>query len=144
MQTDELKLFQLFLNLLLKFYRTSTVPISDSHWHHVGFTWSNHTGDWFLYIDGVLWAAKKLFGKDEMVPTGVLTIGKSIEHKITYKLNGNMSRVNLWSWAMSGRDIEDISKYPGSRNGDLIAWFMAKDRTSDLTAIRSSTASFSG
>ena len=79
-----------------------------------------------------------------MVSTGILSIGKSIENKTTYNLIGNISHLNLWSWAISGRDIEEIAKNPGSRDGDLIAWFRVKDYAKDAMTVRPSTASFSG
>ena len=79
-----------------------------------------------------------------MVSTGILSIGKSIENKTTYNLIGNISHLNLWSWAMSGRDIEEIAKNTGSRDGDLIAWFRVKDYARDAMTVRPSTASFSG
>jgi hypothetical protein len=61
--------------------------------------------------------------------------------------------VNLWSTAKTGGEIEEIAKRPGSRDGDLITWFMVKDLItwfmvkdliSDLRIIRPSTAAFSG
>ena len=45
---------------------------------------------------------------------------------------------------MSGRDIENFAKRPGSMDGDLIAWSMVKDCTNNLRTIRPSMASFSG
>jgi hypothetical protein len=52
--------------------------------------------------------------------------------------------VNLWSTAKTGGEIEEIAKRPGSRDGDLITWFMVKDLVSDLRIIPPSTAAFSG
>jgi hypothetical protein len=52
--------------------------------------------------------------------------------------------VNLWSTAKTGGEIEEIAKRPGSRDGDLITWFIVKDLISDLRIIRPSMAAFSG
>ena len=109
----------------------------------MGFAWSGVTGEWILLIDGVLWATKvSTVGK---IPSGgVLTIGEIIDNGVVYHLVGNVSRVNLWSTAKTGGEIEEIAKRPGSRDGDLITWFMVKDLISDLRIIRPSTAAFSG
>ncbi|CAB4005769.1 Hypothetical predicted protein, partial [Paramuricea clavata] len=122
---------------------THTIPINDGYWHHVGFAWSDVTGEWILLIDGVLWATK-VSTKGKISSGGVLTIGKILDNGVVYHLVGNVSRVNLWSTAKTGGEIEEIAKRPGSRDGDLITWFMVKDLISDLRIIRPSTAAFSG
>ena len=126
------------------FYRTATIPINDGYWHHVGFAWSGVTGEWILLIDGVLWATRNVSTGGKIPSNGVLTIGKIIDNGVVYHLVGNVSRVNLWSTAKTGGEIEEIAKRPGSRDSDLITWFMVKDLISDLRIIRPSTAAFSG
>lgn len=61
-----------------------------------------------------------------------------------YHLVGNISRLNLWSKAMTGRDIELIATRPGSSDGDLISWHMVKEYISELRIIKPSMATFSG
>ena len=124
--------------------RTYTVPINDGYWHHVGFTLSDVTGNWFLLIDGVLWGTEATSTATTIASGGVLTVGKTIDNGVTYNLVGKISRLNIWSNAKSGEEIEAIAKSPGSRDGDLISWFMVKDHVSDARIIRQSNASFSG
>ncbi len=110
----------------------------------MGFTWSGVTGEWILLIDGVRWATRNV-SRGRTIPSGgVLTIGKIIENGVTYNLVGDISRLNLWSKAMNGSEIEEMAKSPGSRDGDLITWSMVKDSISDLRIVRPSKASFSG
>ena len=110
----------------------------------MGFAWSGVTGEWILLIDGVLWATRNVFTGKTIPSGGVLTIGKIIDNGVTYHLVGKISRVNLWSKAKTGGEIEEIAKSPGSRDGDLISWFTLKDLISDLKIIRPSKAAFSG
>ena len=110
----------------------------------MGFTWSGVTGEWILLIDGVLWATRNGFKGRKIPSGGALTIGKIIDNGVVYHLVGNVSRVNLWSTAKTGGEIEEIAKRPGSRDGDLITWFIVKDLISDLRIIRPSMAAFSG
>ena len=124
-------------------YRIPTIPINDGDWHHVGFAWFGITGQLILVIDGVLWAS--IIIKVKTIPSkGVLTIGKIVHNGLTYHFVGNISRVNMWSKAMSGSEIEELAKSPGSRDGDLISWFMVKDHISGQQVIYPSTAVFSG
>ena len=126
------------------FNRTYTVPINDGYWHHVGFTWSDVIGNWLLLIDGVLWANETI-SKTKSIPSGgVLTVGKLINNGTTYNLVGKISRLNLWSNVKTGEEIEAVAKSPGSRDGDLISWFMVKDHVSEARIISPSNASFSG
>ena len=126
------------------FNRTYTVPINDGYWHHVGFTWSDVIGNWLLLIDGILWANETI-SKTKSIPSGgVLTVGKLINNGTTYNLVGEISRLNLWSNVKTGEEIEAVAKSPGSRDGDLISWFMVKDHVSEARIINPSNASFSG
>ena len=107
----------------------------------MGFTWSGVTGEWNLLIDGVLWANRKVFAGRTIPSGGVLTIGKTTDNGVVYNLVGKISRLNLWSKAMNGSEIQEISKSPGSRDGDLIAWSLLKDSViTDLKIIRPSDA----
>ena len=124
--------------------RIYTVPINDGYWHHVGFAWSGVTGSWFILIDGVLWGTEAISTATTIPSGGVLTVGKTIDNGVTYNLVGKISRLNIWSNAKSGEEIEAIAKSPGSRDGDLLAWFMVKDHVSDVRIVRPSNASFSG
>ena len=124
--------------------RTYTVPINDGYWHHVGFTWSDVTGSWLLLIDGVLWATETTSTATTIPSGGVLTVGKTIDNGTTHNLVGKISRLNLWSNAKTGEEIEAIAKSPGSRDGDLISWFMVKDHVSEARIISPSNASLSG
>lgn len=126
------------------FFRIATIPLNDDHWHHVGFVWSGTTGVWSLLIDGVLWGTKEVFKGRTLPSGGSLFIGKIIESGVSYYLVGNINRLNFWSDAKSGSEIEDMAKGPASRDGDLIAWFRVKDFVSDARRIRPSMAVFSG
>ena len=110
----------------------------------MGFAWSGVTGEWILLIDGVLWATRNGLKGRKIPSGGALTIGKIIDNGVVYHLVGNVSRVNLWSTAKMGGEIEEMTKRPGSRDGDLITWFIVKDLISDLRIIRPSMAAFSG
>ena len=127
------------------FNRTYTVPINDGYWHHVGFTWSGFSGtDWLLLVDGVLWATEAASTATTIPSGGELTVGKTLKSGMTYNLVGKVSRLNLWSSAKTGEEIEAIAKSPGSSDGDLISWFMVKDHVSHTRIIRPSNATFSG
>ncbi|XP_028405304.1 uncharacterized protein LOC114527808 [Dendronephthya gigantea] len=132
-------------NLFGHYKGTATIPINDGYWHHVGFTWSGVTGQWMLLIDGVLWAHRNTLKGRKIQSGGILNIGKITHKEVNCTLVGSISRVNLWSQAKNGSEIELIAKSPGSREGDLIAWFTAKDNiVSRQRIIRPSNASFSG
>ena len=126
------------------FIRTATIPINDGYWHHVGFAWSGGTGEWMLLIDGVLWAYRVALKGQKIPLGGKLDVGKVTHKQVIYTLVGNISRVNLWSEAKNGSEIELIAKSPGSREGNLIAWFWVKDYVPRQRIIRPSNASFSG
>jgi hypothetical protein len=103
------------------------------------------TGEWNLLIDGVLWANRNVLVGRRISSGGVLTIGEITDNGEFYNLVGTISRLNLWSKAMNGGEIEEMAKSPGSREGDLINWLLVKDAiTSDLKINRPSNASFSG
>ena len=123
--------------------RTGNVPLNDGHWHHVGFIWSGITGEWSLLIDGVLWASRNVFQGSSIPSGGVLTIGKMIEQEVIYYLVGNITRMNLWSKAMTGKDIEALATSPESSEGDLIPWYILKDYLSEQRIIQPSIAAFS-
>lgn len=119
--------------------------MNDAYWHHVGFTWSGISGDWILCIDGVLWGSRTNIFKGRKIPSGgTLSIGKKINNAVVHHLVGKITRVNLWSEAKSGSEIEEMAKTPGCRDGDLIAWFRLKKFVLDAKIIRPSMAAFSG
>ena len=98
-----------------------------------------------LLIDGVLWGNENST-QGKMPFGGVLSIGKTVtKDGLVYDLVGKISRVNLWSKAKKGGEIEAMAKSPDSQDGDLISWFMVKDYISNSTRIITpSNASFSG
>ncbi|XP_046838984.1 uncharacterized protein LOC124433267 [Xenia sp. Carnegie-2017] len=135
-------------NLTAKAFNKSvsmvTIPINDDHWHHVGFTWSGVTGSIMLLIDGVLWATRNVSMSSEIPSGGKLTIGENKDEGGNQYLVGKISRMNMWSRALDGKEIEMMAKSPGMNDGDLITWYKLKYIVSTERIIRPSKASFSG
>ena len=122
------------------------IPVNDGFWHHVGFSWSGILGKCTLLIDGVLLATyEDIFQGKKMPPGGNATIGITTLDTATHYLVGRISRVNLWSVAKTGHEIEQLAKSPGSDAGDVLRWRVVQDYVSEkLSVVRPSTAAFTG
>ncbi|XP_046864959.1 uncharacterized protein LOC124459547 [Xenia sp. Carnegie-2017] len=135
-------------NLTVKAFNKSvstlTIPINDDNWHHIGFTWSGVTGSILLLIDGVLWATQNVPMSSEIPSGGKLTIGETESDSGSQYLVGKISRINMWSRALDGKEIEMMAKSPGMNDGDLITWYKLKYIVSTVRILRSSKVSFSG
>lgn len=119
------KQFQLWIK---NAYRQTTVSANDGKWHQICFTWKSSAGSWALYKDGLIKASGKGFKSGEKIQGGgILVIGQEQDaYGGTFDVNqsfvGKMATVNIWSKAMSPREISLMTRSCALGKGDIMQW----------------------
>lgn len=85
-------------------------------WHHVCLTYQN--GTMTSYLDGKLQDSHNSGSLDPITPTS-LKIG-AYDKEQSY--SGNITQINIWSHALTAKEVEGLSNCVFEREGDVAAW----------------------
>ncbi|XP_070552318.1 sushi, von Willebrand factor type A, EGF and pentraxin domain-containing protein 1-like [Ptychodera flava] len=121
---------------------TSNLDIYDGMWHHVCVKWESTDGQWSVFQNGQTVSSGTLLSANTEVDGGGIAIigqGQAIVgggFSRTRSFTGDVANFNLWSQALSGLDLQDISiNCFGDVNcGDVISWssFTPTDLTNSV------------
>lgn len=111
---------------------TYMIPVNDNAWHHLGFVWSNANGRWDVLIDGTPRALRDSVKVGVVIPGGgTLVIGQrhsTSGFKEGEGFLGQISGLNIWNKALTGEEIETMSKSRGDERGNILRWFNVFNR----------------
>lgn len=79
----------------------STTPVNDGEWHYLVGTVNTTTGDWSIYVDGLLESATNNGSGPTLVNTASLLFGLTSGLYFT----GEIDQVTLWNSELSASDI---------------------------------------
>ncbi|MCF2947361.1 LamG domain-containing protein [Paraglaciecola aquimarina] len=90
--------------------RTSGAFTTTNTWTHFAFTTNVSTGDWAVYIDGVLDNS----GNEVLSaqPSNALTIGGSTWQASSNSLNGSLDDFRIYSGLLTGSEIQALAANP--------------------------------
>ena len=103
-------------------------------------SWSSDSGKWKVFLDGSLVSLMVGVASGTTVPGGGTlvignkqkTVGTGME--IEASVDGSVSRVNIWDYALDGEAIWAMAKGPLFENGNWFAWYGVKDKSvGDMT-----------
>lgn len=132
-------------NCLRFFYRKLRIreQANDGKWHHICVTWRNRYEIWGFYKDGrlVRWNWILTGGHRYVIKGGgSLVLGQShdtnggnFDPKRSFQ--GTLANVNVWSHALSDRQIKNLSKSCLAGVGDVYSWSDFRDGVKGKTAM---------
>ena len=125
-----LRSLQLFSKLTFsrsrKFYGA---PLNDGMWHSLCVTWTSANGIWSAYVDGKTNVRRSgdSLRKNHVIEFngGHLVLGQKIQDDAFAEnraFAGNISRVNLWDYAMNKDQVRSVAKGCASPAGNVLKW----------------------
>ncbi|XP_077862983.1 adhesion G protein-coupled receptor L2-like [Saccoglossus kowalevskii] len=99
-------------------------------WHHMVFTWTNQEGVWSAHLDGQRILEGRGLSSGIVIPdSGEFVLGqaprmaKTLEFNTTLKYIGDLSHVNIWSYAMNDSEIQSLTEdCTFMECGDAVQW----------------------
>ena len=107
---------------------------NDGRWHHICGTWDNTFGLWAFYKDGqITKRGWNLVGK-KLLSGGVIVLGQDQDYdgggfQIHQSFDGEMANINIWSRALTRKEILKMSRSCAVGRGDVMQWADAKGRS---------------
>ena len=115
-------------NEIFSSHSDTSVTINDGQFHQICATWRNSDGQWKLYKDGEL--AKEGTGLKKgytIHASGSLTLGQEQDtlgdrFDANQSLQGMLTNVNVWSFALPASKIKEMSGCCLAGKGDVYEW----------------------
>ncbi|CAB3983413.1 Hypothetical predicted protein, partial [Paramuricea clavata] len=103
-------------------FREAKVPTyqQDEYWHHIATTWSSETGDWKIYLDGLMVSIMYDVAFGITIPAGghKLLLDEVSAH------DSSLGRLNIWNYDINGEVLSLMAiKGPMFENGNVFAWY---------------------
>ncbi|XP_050390445.2 cadherin EGF LAG seven-pass G-type receptor 1 [Patella vulgata] len=118
--------------------KDTNIKLIPHQWYHVTWTWTSTDGRWVFYINGDQRQSGYLNRTLKPIPSGgQVVLGQSQPFEIATALDGDLSHLNIWNYAMEKEEVRNITKSCNFMYcGNAVQWVEFRSGTRGAMKIR--------